>query len=446
MAYGSFLFFVKFSWRFFSGMLVSCEYAVPARFWHVAGLRLACFCFFMKILFLYSFPLWGNGSGTYIRNSVQELVRWGYKIGIVAPDDQRFLEDKIRQYRVKPPQVPVFVGHPALKGAKRYSELSEREITEIYKSYLDTTLEAIANFEPDLIHVHHLSMMTWVARYVSALYGIKYVITMHGTGLTNILLDRRYLPLSRDAVAHARAITAGGGHNRSRFLKEFGRGYAKQTYIVPGGVDMQLFPLQRKVSTAFVRKYKLKDKKMVLFSGRLTSEKGAKYVIDAAKDIKGEVFLAGEGPQKKYLSELIARKGLKNVHLLGHLHPDKLVDFYYRADVLVAPSVVDEALGLSLLESMAASTPVVATRKGGIPLLLKHGHNGLFVKARNATNIATACNRLLADDGLREKMGGNARKTVETKFTWKHAGKKLDRFYRRVVRNGKNGKNGNGKR
>ncbi|GAI49128.1 unnamed protein product, partial [marine sediment metagenome] len=64
-------------------------------------------------------------------------------------EERRFLPDKIKQYRVTPPQIPVFIGHPELKGAKRYSELSEREITEIYKSYLDTTLEAVANFEPD---------------------------------------------------------------------------------------------------------------------------------------------------------------------------------------------------------------------------------------------------------------------------------------------------------
>ena len=131
----------------------------------------------MKILFLYDFPLWGSGSGEYVRNSIEELEKLNHKIGIVSPEERRFLTEKIKQYRVIPPQIPVFVGPPELKGAKRYSELSEREITEIYKSYLDTTLEAVTNFKPDLIHVHHLSLISWVARYINALFGIKYIIT-----------------------------------------------------------------------------------------------------------------------------------------------------------------------------------------------------------------------------------------------------------------------------
>jgi len=49
----------------------------------------------MKILFLYDFPLWGTGSGTYIRNLIQELVKLNHKIGIIAPDERRFLEDKL---------------------------------------------------------------------------------------------------------------------------------------------------------------------------------------------------------------------------------------------------------------------------------------------------------------------------------------------------------------
>ncbi len=388
----------------------------------------------MKILFLYDFPLWGSGSGTYLRNLIIQLVKLNYKIGVVCPEERRFLGEKIKQYRVSLPQIPVFIGHPELKGAKRYSELSEREITSIYKSYLDITLEAIANFEPDIIHVQHLSLISWVARYANALKNIKYIITSHGSCLYNILSNKRYLPLCKDAVRFAKAITTVSGNTRSRFLKVFGRQYLKNTYIIPGGVDMKLFPLQLDTSS-IDKKYKLKGKKLVLFSGRLSSEKGVKYLANAAKEIKGEVFIVGEGPERPYLSDLIARKKLKNVHLIGYLMHESLIDFYYRADVFVAPSVVEEALGLSILEAMAAKTPVIATRKGGIPLLVKSGYNGLFVRVRNSSKIAEACNKLLKNDGLRKKMGENARKTVEKKFTWQKTAKKFNSLYKRACGN-----------
>jgi len=393
----------------------------------------------MKILFLYDFPLWGSGSGTYLRNLVQELVKLNHKIGIVAPEKRRFLEDKIKQYRVTPPQIPVFVSHPELKGAKRYSELSDREITEIYKSFLDTTLEAVENFEPDLIHVNHLSLISWVARYINALKNIKYIITTHGSCLSNILLNKRYFSLCGDAVRNSRAITTVSGNTRSRFLKAFGRTYIKNLHIIPGGVDMKMFP--DKLDTfSLEKKYKLKGGKAILFCGRLSSEKGIRYLIRAAKDIKGEVFIVGGGPDQQYLLTLIASKKLENVHLVGYLPHEELTDFYYRADLFVAPSVVEEALGLTILEAMAGKTPVIATRKGGIPMLIKNGYNGVFIKARNSKKIAEACNKLLADDKLRKKMGENARKTVEEKFTWQKTALKFHRLYRKIGKNNKNGK------
>lgn len=393
----------------------------------------------MKILFLYDFPLWGSGSGVYIRNLMEELVKLNHKIGIICPEDRRFLEDKIKHYRVILPQIPVFVGHPELKGAKRYSELSVSEINEIYKSYIGTTLEAIANFNPDIIHVHHLSIISWVARYASALKRAKYIVTSHGSCLYSILSDKRYLSLSGDALRGAKAITVVSSDTKSKLVKTFGKGIKKNIHIIPGGVDLNSFPLQPDgvAIKAIDEKYRLENKKIVLFTGRLISHKGASYLVKAAKDIKGEVVIVGDGPEKEYLSGLIEEKKLKNVHLIGYLSGQELTAFYYRADVFVAPSVWDEPLGLTILEAMAAKTPVIATRKGGIPLLIKEGYNGLFVEARNSSKIAEKCNKLLESDELRHKLGENARKTVTEKFNRKITALKFHRLYRKIVKNSK---------
>ncbi len=391
----------------------------------------------MKILFLYDFPLWGSGSGTYLRNTIKELIKLNHKIGILCPEERRFLSDDIKQYTVNPPQSPIFIGHPELKGAKRYSELSEREITEIYKSYLDACLEAVTNFEPDIIHIHHLSLISWIGRYINAIYGIKYIITSHGSCLYNLYGDKRYIPLCEDAVRNAKAITVVSGDTRIKFSKLFGKIFEKKNiFVIPGGVDISLFPSQVDTSS-LDKKYKIENKKMILFAGRLISHKGTKYLVKAAKSIDGEIFIAGEGPEKQYLLNLIATKDLKNVHLLGHQTEEKMLKFYYRADIFVAPSVWDEPLGLTILEAMASRTPIIATRKGGIPLLIKNGYNGIFVKARDPKEIAKSCNKLLKNDELRKKMGENARKIIEEKFTWKKITLKFHRLYKKISRNGK---------
>lgn len=48
----------------------------------------------MKILFLYDFPLWGSGSATYMRNLIEELLKFNHKIGVVCPDERRFLRSQ----------------------------------------------------------------------------------------------------------------------------------------------------------------------------------------------------------------------------------------------------------------------------------------------------------------------------------------------------------------
>ncbi|MEK7065535.1 MAG: glycosyltransferase family 4 protein, partial [Patescibacteria group bacterium] len=77
-------------------------------------------------------------------------------------------------------------------------------------------------------------------------------------------------------------------------------------------------------------------------------------------------------------------------------------------------------------------TPVVVTRKGGIPLAVKEGYNGLFVRPRNSSEIVEKVNKLLDNESMRYKMGQNARKGVEKKFSWEIIGRRFERMYQRV--------------
>ncbi len=383
----------------------------------------------MKILFLYDFPLWGNGSATYLRFLAKELVKKNHTVGIIAPEHRRFME-KIKQYRVEPPQIPVFIGHPELQGAKRYCELSPREITDIYNSYLDTTLEAVSNFKPDILHVNHLSIVSWVARYIYSITKTRYIITTHGSCLSNALENRPQISMAEDAIKQAKAITMVSKDAKDRFLEVFGD-YIRVSRIIPAGLDLSHFP--KKIDTSHIEeKYNLKGKKVVLFAGRLSPEKGMEYLASAADKIKGDIFIAGEGPKKKELEDIIIKKRLTNVHLLGYLLPEDLLPFYHRADVCVSPSVVAESFGLVVVEAMAMGTPVIATDKGALSFLIKDGKSGLIVRPRNSTDIAKKCNRLLKDENLAKKLAENARREVEEKFCWEKVATRFENLYKTV--------------
>lgn len=387
----------------------------------------------MKILFLHMFPLWGNGSGNWLRNLTAGLVERGHEVAILAPERRRL--PGVKHYVVKPPQMGVFVGNPELHGAKKYEDMSGVELGEIMTTYVNDTLHAVKEFEPEIVHVFHTAFLPPVARIVKVLYGVPYIITTHGSDLNYFERDKRLLGLIDDANTVARCITANSSFTKKWYLDIFGHHLARKTRIVYGGVTLDHFdqPFTNEVAK-INKKYKLDGKRVVMFSGRLTKNKGAEYLIKAAKYIDAEIIIMGDGPDRQHLQNIIDTNDLKNVRILGWINPNMHIDFhafYKRADVYVAPSVWNEPFGLVLLEAMASSKPVVTTKSGGIVSIIKDGKNGVFVPSRNAKAIAEAVNKLLADDKLRETMGKAAFETVKAKFTWAKITEQFEGIYSR---------------
>jgi len=388
----------------------------------------------MKVLYLYMFPLWGNGSGTWLRKltySLKENYPEDFKAAIVAPDSRHLKQARI--FRLKPPFVGVFVGNPELPLAKKYSKLSNQEHFQIFYYYLHRTAKAIEIFKPDLIHVFHTAFLPPVGRQLANFYKIPYLISTHGSDLYYFKEDPRWKSLVRDASYRAKYITANSNFTREWYLQMFGRDLAKKTRTIPGGVTNNV-DFDKDVSW-IDKKLNFKYDKMVLFTGRLTVHKGVEYLIKAAKQIKAEIVIAGDGPEKKYLENLIAKNKLTNVHMVGYFSSrlDTINDFYLRADVYVAPSVWNEPLGLVILEAMIHNTPVVVSRKGGVTTVVKDGYNGFLVRPKSANMIAQKVNLLLSDDKLREKMGERAYKTVIERFSWDKIATKFYNLYAKCL-------------
>ena len=384
----------------------------------------------MKIMFLYMFPLWGNGSGAWLRALSQMLVKRGHEVAIVAPERRRVAG--VKHYIVTPPQMGVFVGNPELTGVKKYEDMNGVELGKIYTSYIDATLPAVKEFQPEIIHAFHTVFLPPVARLAKVLYGIKFIITTHGSDLHYLSRDRRFVGLMKDALRVSALVTANSNFTRRWFLTMFGKEWSHKLRTIPGGVLIEEYEGTEKAHEQINRKYGLKDKKVVLFTGRLTVHKGVEYLIKAARQIKGEVIILGDGPERAYLEKKITEYKLTNTHILGYMSPKEQVnfkEFYSRADVYVAPSTWNEPLGLVILEAMAARTPVIVTRSGGVTSLVKDGYNGYLVRPRNATEIAEKVNALLANDALREKMGERAHQIVAERFTWEKIATDFERVY-----------------
>jgi len=393
-----------------------------------------------KVLYLLCFPLWGSGSGTYTRELALEVNRSSdIRTAIVCPEGKEKLQG-LKIYPLDMPFPVAFTGHPDWPVAKLYKNLKPKEVSDVFTFFLRSVIRAVEDFKPDIIHVQHVSLLLWIANFIKPLYGIKSIVTTHGTCLLAASQNRMYIPASKDALNRVKKIVAVSPDTRKWLFKLFGKEFSNNTVIIPGGIPIETIPPEKEIKI-INKKYNLEGKKIVLFTGKLTAQKGVDYLIQAAKDIKGDIYIIGDGPEKEHLEHIVYKMKLQNVHFLGFMgdnRKEEFREFYYRADVFVAPSVWDEPLGLVILEAMAAKTPVIATKKGGIPSAVKDNYNGILVRSRSSKQIADACNKLLENDELRKKMGENARKTVEEKFTWKKIAQKYIGIYKKIYENGKN--------
>ena len=386
-----------------------------------------------RVLFLYDFPLHGGGSGAYVKYLMLRLAEaYHYELGIVRPDTEIILPS-IQHFDLKLPQVPVYVGRPGLEGAKRYSDLTNQEIAQMYAANIDGLSKAVEAFKPDIIHVHHTMINSWAARYARSIYGKRIILTSHGSCLAAIAKDRRYMRMTRDALRASQAITVVSGDTRAKLLRMFGSDLSSKTRTIPGGVRLSLFPSKRPKVAELRKKLNLEGQKVALFTGRLITEKGVEYFVKAAKNIHGHIIIAGDGPQRQHLEDMVKRLNLTNVIMLPFVRAyEEFLDLYYLADVFVAPAVWDEPLGLTIIEALASKTPVVATRRGGVTMAIKDGYTGLFVRSRNSKEISEAVNKLFDNDALRKKMGERGRRIVEERFTWTKIAERFDKLYRDV--------------
>jgi glycosyltransferase involved in cell wall biosynthesis len=127
-----------------------------------------------------------------------------------------------------------------------------------------------------------------------------------------------------------------------------------------------------------------------------------------------KVVVAGDGEDRPALQRIAADLGLNDrCRFLGWR--SDLPSIYAALDVL-ALSSINEGTPVSIIEGMAAGVPVVATRVGGVPDVVRHGRDGLLVEPRNPQALASAISQVLSDRILAESLGSEGRRSALAQF------------------------------
>jgi len=180
----------------------------------------------------------------------------------------------------------------------------------------------------------------------------------------------------------------------------------------------------------------------VLFVGGLEPRKGLEYLVLAMEQVVHElpeaklVALAKTGfggtDNWHFFEQLARRAGLTdNVDFGESISQEALLGLYSDCDILVLPSRT-EGWGLSLMEAMACKKPVVASRVGGIPELVRDGTDGLLVGAGDVAGLSRAILRLLKDPDLCRRMGEAGRERV-SEYSWDTTARIVLEEYRRIL-------------
>jgi len=168
-------------------------------------------------------------------------------------------------------------------------------------------------------------------------------------------------------------------------------------------------------------------------------KKGILYLLQALKLLKGDdvdlklTIVDKLTPGDSFALKLVEKYGLGDmVTFTGRLTTEELVSQYSAAEVAITSSVY-EGFGLPAAEAMACEVPVIATKAGALPEVVKEGETGILVPPKNPHALATAIKRLLEDESMRRRMGVEGRKRMERHFSWPEAGRKMLQVYEEVL-------------
>ena len=168
----------------------------------------------------------------------------------------------------------------------------------------------------------------------------------------------------------------------------------------------------------------------LVYMGRLTRKKGVEYLILAMRSVKDiDLLIIGDGPDRARLEKMAT--GLR-VTFVGMVPCEETLHYLSQAKALILPSLY-EGMPNVILEAMSLGVPVIASRVGGIPDVVKDGETGLLVEPGRVDELAISINRLIEDDDLRRKMSKNCLEEAK-KYSWENVVERFEDVMRKIVR------------
>jgi glycogen(starch) synthase len=379
-------------------------------------------------------PRLHGGLGRHVHGLSRALAADGHEVHVVAngttSSPSRSVDEGVQVH-----------GAPALAGAGAGSWFDG--VAAANESLTATALPLLAGTDFDVVHAHDW-MVADATTAVLAAHPLPLVATIHATergrhqGHLPGHLSARIDALERSLARAAEEIIVCSTAMAEQVADHLGVQPQRLT-VVPNGVRSSEFAEMSPEAIATWRgRLTPEGMPLVVFAGRLEHEKGVHVLLRAVASLQSEeralhLAVAGTGTQEEELRRLAATGGLEagSVVFTGFLDRPDLAALYAAADVVAAPSIY-EPFGLVALEAMAAGTPVVAARAGGLAEVVEHRESGLLVPVGDEVALAAAIDEVLTDRRLAARLvDGGLRRAAAS--TWEEAARRTVAVYARAV-------------
>ncbi len=256
------------------------------------------------------------------------------------------------------------------------------------------------------LHNHFADSSCTVAVIAAEMLGIPYSFTMHGP---TEFFAANWWHLG-DKVAGARFVAAISHFCRSQLM-----------YFSPPQAWGHIRIVHCGVTPALYGPHDQTPAPTVAFVGRLDSVKGVPLLIEAFAEVRkmhpeARLSIIGDGPERAACEARATALGIRQATTFhGYKASDQVAGVLRQADMLVLPSFA-EGVPVVLMEAMASGIPVVASGVAGVAELVENGISGFTVPPGDVEALAARISALIADPGLRARMGQAGRAKVEAEF------------------------------
>lgn len=370
----------------------------------------------LKIAMLFSSdPSQAGGVQEHVFYLTKELKKLGHRVDIFGPENNI---------------IPYLNYHPIAKAVNMPIPNGNWANITVKNDEKHEVSEIIEKGKFDIIHIHepYIPFINWeVYKNTSVIKVATFHTAWNNDSILNVI--NPFLTLFKESFStyfKAAIFVSKIGKKRWQYLCK--RNVIKK--IIYNAVD----------NIDFAPKIRKTDKIInLLFVGRLVSRKGPLYLLKAIKKIINtnkniKLTIVGDGPEKLNAEKYVKNNNLgKYVIFAGEILGKKRVGYYQKSDIFCAP-YIDEAFGITVLESLSCGVPVVGFKNESFLEILKgYPYSKLFVDNGNIHELSEALRQLIVNEKKRQEIGEWGIKRVK-EFNWTNSAKETEELYYQVLK------------